>query len=232
MTNTQEQIIFLLKFGSHDDIMDLYENGTVYFNSIDYFQNLEEQGLRGDNYEGTFQIRNFTEEDKITLKIKDPKSGKSFKLYSNNTHLREFYKDVKGNIYCMYSLRLSALIDTERITINNRVKDFGSHFVIINNTKRFLDKVCIELKKKGISYKIGLVNYYDRKKINCELGTFDKPTEFEYQKEYRIVLYRDSLKPIKVSIGSIKDIAGVFETSVLDNIKVEISHNNGGEGIQ
>ena len=41
-----------IKFGSEKNILDLYTNGTVFLNTIQYFRNIEDGELRGDKYEG------------------------------------------------------------------------------------------------------------------------------------------------------------------------------------
>jgi len=66
-----------------------------------------------------------------------------------------------------------------------------------------------------------MVNYYDRKKVNRKIGPFDKPSEYEYQKEFRILLYRDAMDPYLIQIGSLKEYAMIFESKAIDNIKVE-----------
>jgi hypothetical protein len=40
-------ILAFLKFGVKEHILDLYENGTVYMNTIQYFKELEDKELRG-----------------------------------------------------------------------------------------------------------------------------------------------------------------------------------------
>lgn len=60
---------------------DLLENGTVYFNTIDYFQKLEAQIARGDNYEGTTNIKNYHEYDNLKLRLTISKTD----TLNNNT---------------------------------------------------------------------------------------------------------------------------------------------------
>ena len=89
--------MFFIKFGQKKNILDLYENGTLFFNTIEYFRKLEsEQGVRGDNYEGTVKLTNFSDKDNVDFKITIPETGKIINLKPNKLHLREFLSDIKG----------------------------------------------------------------------------------------------------------------------------------------
>lgn len=224
-SSADDQIVFLLKFGSEENILNLFENGTVFFNTIDYFQNLEEQGLRGDTYEGTFKITNLFKENGVFLKIKIPNTEKEIELFPENLHLREFYSNIKGNLYSMYAMKFSELKSATNYTIDQRVKDFGSHFAIIQKPKIFVNKIIDKLNELEIEYSIRMVNYYDRKKVNREIGPFDKPSEYEYQKEFRILLYRDAMDSFSINVGSLKEYAMIFKSKAIDNVKVEIIKN-------
>lgn len=221
MSSTSEGHIFLfLKFGSYENMLDLYENGTIFFNSIDYFQQLEEQGLRGDNYEGTIMLRNYHEYESLKVTLTVPETGKTIDLKPSRLHLREFLSDIEGNVFCLYCLKTPDIIDFENFKIDNRVKEFGSHFVMIKDLPRFLGEVKSQLEEQGIDFQNGVVQYYDRNKQNGELSLFHKPDEFEFQKEYRIVLFRQGNKPFKIKIGSLKEYAHLLKTDAIDTIKV------------
>jgi len=75
-SNIDNQILYFLKFGNKENMLGLLENGTIFFNTIDYFQKLEEQIAREDNYEGTTSINNFNESDNYKLTLTDPKTEK------------------------------------------------------------------------------------------------------------------------------------------------------------
>lgn len=77
-----------------------------------------------------------------------------------------------------------------------------------------------ELDKNKIDYQLKKVEYYEKEKTNGEITLFNKTTEFEYQKEFRIVLFNDESKPLKIQIGSLKDYAVVFTADVIDTMKI------------
>ena len=206
--------------------MDLYENGTLYFNTIDYFQNLEsEQGFRGDKYEGTTKLTNLTEKQIKKFQITIPETGKKIDLKPTKFHLREYLSDIKGNLYSLYCLKTSEIRDIGNFKIDERVKEFGDFFIIIQDTIRFLNSVQKELDKLNISYKFKPVKYYEKKELNGEISLFDKPSEFEYQQEYRMVLYNNNSKPIKINIGSLKEYSSIFKIDAIDNMKIGIKND-------
>ena len=84
----EKQSFIFFKFGSEKDITDLFENGTIFFNTIDYFQRLESQGVRGDKYEGTTKITNH-KSDKLKLTITIPETEKKIPFKLSKFHLRE-----------------------------------------------------------------------------------------------------------------------------------------------
>lgn len=218
--------MFLLKFGQKEHIYDLYENGTIYCQSIDYFQNLEKQGLRGDKYEGTIGIKNYSEKDNFTLELRPHNSNDRIKVDAKHLHLREFLEDIKGNLFCLYALKLDDLTKDKKFKIDPRVKEFGTHVLFITDWERFLDNIKIELNKQGIVFGTDFVKYYSKKEINGKLDLFNKPLEFEYQKEYRMILQRKSKEPFIFKIGSMKEYAKVFDIDSIDNIEVEVLEND------
>lgn len=223
---SNSEIMFFIKFGEKKNILDLYENGTLFFNTIEYFRKLEsEQGVRGDNYEGTVKLTNFSDKDNVDFKITIPETGKIINLKPNKLHLREFLSDIKGNLYSLYSLKTPEILDFKNFKIDERVKDFGDYFLIIHNPSRFINSVIKEIKKKNISYRAKLVKYYEKSELNGEINLFDKPSEFEYQKEFRIVLYNNQSKPIKIKIDSLKEYSTIFKSKSIENMKIDLVDN-------
>lgn len=89
----------LLKFGRDEDILDLFENGTIYMNTIQYFKNLEKEGI-GDSFETSTQIRNYKN---AKLEIKLP-NGTTIPLKTNKMHLKESLTGHVGNLYSLYAI--------------------------------------------------------------------------------------------------------------------------------
>jgi hypothetical protein len=215
----EKQSFIFFKFGSEKDITDLFENGTIFFNTIDYFQRLESQGVRGDKYEGTTKITNH-KSDKLKLTITIPETEKEIPFKLSKFHLREFLKDIKGNLYSLYCLRHQDVLEIDDFKIDQRVKEFGTHFIIIKKPEIFINLICNELEKNKFDYQMKQVEYYEKEKMNGEISLFHKTTEFEYQKEFRIVLFNNEIKIKTIQIGSLKEYAEVFKVDVIDTMKI------------
>jgi len=72
-------------------------------------------------------------------------------------------------------------------------------------------------------YEYGLVRYYETKKYSGPLNIFYKPDRFKYQKEFRFFVKRNESGPLKIKIGSIKDISYIFDITRLDKIGIKQS---------
>jgi len=212
----------LLKFGSEKDLTDLYENGTIYLNTLQYFNNLEDNGLRGDNYEGILQVINYT-----SGKFDILQGGKPFlkDLNYRSIHLRQSYPNLVGNVYSLFGLRPMHLANQKDFLFDPRLKLFGSHFVMILNDgiQEFFDKIFDWLAKMNIRYGSGFINYYNKFMVNGSITLFMKPDNYAYQNEFRIYTEYKMNEPISFKIGSIKHIAKMFPSDILDNMTI---HNS------
>jgi hypothetical protein len=224
MSTKNYNLGFLIKFGKRDNIYDLYENGTIYFNTIDYFQKLEEQGLRGDTYEGTTKIINYGPDDKVFMQLSIP-SGKIADLKPTKLHHREYIREINGNIFCLYALKVDDNPVSRRYEFDRRLWQFGTHFLIIQDSHKFFKLVSQELDRMKTRFASGLVTYYDRNSVKKEISQFEKPNEYDYQSEYRFLLYRNSKDPFSISIGSMADYSRVFDIDALEDVRLEVKNN-------
>ena len=194
----------LLKFGSEKNILDLFENGTIYMNTIEYFRKVEDGELRGDKYEGVSRIINSLPG---TLKIQG--IDREFKY--EKAHVREAHKEVIGNIYSLYAISSKGFPNPLDFKLDERNLRFGTHCVLIKDLPYFFDKIEAELKKSNYKFDHGLVDYYDKDEVNREITLFEKPLEFEYQKEFRFYVEDYGMKPLKIQIGSLKEYAEILK---------------------
>ena len=215
MTHT---IKMFLKLGSLKNITDLYENGTVYINTIEFFKKIEDNELRGDNYEGASEIIN-----SLPGTFRIPGIDRDFKY--EKIHLKKSFDEVLGNIYSLYCISSKGFPNPLDFRMDEKNLRFGTHCLMIKDNDYFFKKIKAELKNNGYEFTHGFVNYYDKEKISKELTLFDKPTEFEYQKEFRFYVHNNKLEPIKIQIGSLKDYAEIIETKHLTELKLELKKN-------
>ena len=202
-----------IKFGSEKNILDLYTNGTVFLNTIQYFRNIEDGELRGDKYEGVSEIINSLPG---TFKIKE--SEQEFRY--EKVHLRKSFKEILGNIYSLYAISNKGFQNYQDFKINERVNEFGSHCLLID-PKSFIDQMEKTFNKLGYSYSHGFVDYYDKEKICREISLFEKPFEFEYQKEFRFFLKNEKIEPVKIQIDSLENCSELFKTKDIFTLQLK-----------
>lgn len=213
----KDRIHLLLKFGSKKNIEDLYKNGTVYLNTLEYFQFQENNSYRGDPQEATVHIKNFQNPENYTLTFTDTKTGKSFSKKPGELFLSD--KSLSpGNLYSLYGIKHSDFVDGI-FRVDPKVKEFGSHFLVISNPAQFMERLKFKIKESGMEFQAQAVEYYDKWKHNGSLTLFHKTLEYKYQNEYRVLVNNKTDKPIKFSLGSLEDISQILETDRIQHLQ-------------
>lgn len=210
----EHTIKVFLKLGSEENILDLFENGTIYMNTIEYFRKVEDKELRGDKYEGVSRIIN-----SLPGTFKIPGIDREFNYIK--MHLRESHKEVIGNIYSLYSISSKGFPNPLDFEFDKRNFRFGTHCLMIKDLPYFFKKIKKELKKNNYKFHHNFVDYYDKDEVNRKITLFEKPLEFEYQKEFRFYVGDYGMKPIKINIGSLKKYAEIFKIEDLLEVKIE-----------
>ncbi len=218
MSLNNERITHLIKFGDEEHMRALYEKGTVYMNTIEYFRVLEEEGFnRGDSYEATNLIVNITDAEVFIL---DDNDKEQLLGTASHMHFRKFREQVKGNLYCMYAVH-PGIMENGTFSVNKDIISFGSHCVVINKGchEEFCKRVFDALLDAGFnSSSARLVTYYDHEKgLLTSIDMFMKRIGYRFQNEFRIYVNNDNDSPITLQIGSLHDIASIHETkSIID----------------
>ena len=208
----------LIKFSEEKYILDLYNNGTVFMNSIQYFREFEDNNLKGDVYEGVNSLTNYP---KGEFEIE----GLNFKGNYISLHVRESYEKVLGNLYCMYCISPENLTEPENFKIDIRNLDFGSHCLIIKNTQEFVKRIENALTNLSLTFRRRLVEYYEKEKINGEINVFQKRKEYDFQNEYRFYVERESTESLEIQIGNLKGIAEVLKAEdIVDGLRLKVNN--------
>ena len=179
----------------------------------------------------------------------NPKTGDSFfdsifspqekTIIKNFWYIDESLKFFK--IYCMYCLTYNTN-KKEFERPDERIKDFGDTAVIIRNGKEFTHRVVQKLFYgfgDNVHFDMKQVSYYDISKDFGDFGIFWKGKGYEWQNELRMAvalldcrnrkidengnrfgILIESIDPIKLEIGSIRDIAVAIPTEELVNLKL------------
>jgi hypothetical protein len=201
-------IKMFLKFGQEDDMKDMFINGTIYMNPIQKFRKIEDSALRGDKYEGIDSIKNYPSGE-----FEIPSIGYNGNYIS--LHLRETYKEVLGNIYSLYCISSHGWNNPLDFKIDEKVKKFGSHCIMIKDSQKFISLIENKLKELKLKFSSGFVEYYDKDSVNRKINLFEKPNEFEYQKEFRIYVEQNAIEPLSFSIGSLNEIAELYPSHLI-----------------
>jgi hypothetical protein len=210
-------IKMFLKFGQEEHINDLYHNGTIFMNSIQYFRKIEDGELRGDKYEGISKIKNYPPGQFEIPSL-------NFKGNYLALQIRESYDTVLGNIFSLYCVSSHGWINPTDFKIDEKIKKFGSHCLVIKDNEKFLSLIEDKLTELKTKYSHNFITYYDKNKVDRAITLFEKPLEFEYQKEFRFYVERQSDKPFSFSIGSLKDIAEMHESKdVVDTLELKVN---------
>jgi hypothetical protein len=204
-----------LKFGQKEHIFDSYNNGTLYFNTIEFFKKFEDINLRGDDLEGIIEIENVIKAKGKIMK-EDGTFSNSFPV--KNLRYTTYYTKVPGNIFCLYTIVSEKKLSYFEIEIDKRNLKFGEYCLFIYKPEVFLQKVQETLTSQNFKFHHSFVKYYDKDKFSGKTDMFFKSDTFRYQNEYRIYIYRNDDNAIKIQIGSLREIAWVLKTEDLQNI--------------
>lgn len=206
----EHTILMFLKFGEEKYMRDLFENGTIYMNQIDFFRKAEDGKLRGDKYEGVSEVFNYPPGQ---FKLTDSKTG-AFIHEGNylSLHTACSYENVLGNIYSLFAISSFGCEEPSTFKIDVDNKKFGSHCVMIKNLPEFLSRMKKAFNDKSIPFHGGFVHYYDRYTANGKIDLFSKPLEYEFQKEFRFYADTEKETPLVLQIGSLSDIAEIRST--------------------
>jgi hypothetical protein len=208
----ENRLYFLFRRGQEEHIKALYEKGEVYINSIDFIRKCDNNDERTDADDGIY-FRKYIGEAKITLcEVGKDLDKDGITIDSSNVVFKNDHQE-KGNIYCLtgiYSEHLSG----DRNDITFETKSFGESIIFIHNPKEFLNRLFTALKEKGYAdCNSDKVHYYEND-FSGNIGFFKKHERFKPQSEYRIFVPNSKDEAIKVSIGSLEDIAS-FNTGIL-----------------
>ncbi|WP_131538059.1 hypothetical protein [Pedobacter nototheniae] len=209
-----------LKIGSKKNSYDLFKNGTIYCNTLHYFADLKDENNRGDFYETVDFIKNI-------------QNVYEFQISQGGFHRKQSLGPAKvtrsinsnhsvGNLYCLYTLRFP--LDTLQTGVYNlNINcDIDGYCVYIHNVKEFCLRVEKAIRDKNLRFQQGFVKYLDLEQFEVRKNFFLKDNEYCNQNEYRYLIYSDSNQSLRLSIGSIADIACISPFSEFKERKLVV----------
>jgi len=206
----------LLKLGKREHL-EMLRTGTLYMNTLAYFNKLEADAARSDPYEGTDSILqpqhvgHFIIEPRVPGLIPhriDPKDlAGPIRIARNRTSA--------CNVFCMFSITKLMVGPV----FSESCEWFVDHFVLFTNTPEFLNRVARAAEREGLGFQCGMVEYYGESEYSGQTGRFRKRSCFAYQREYRIAVEPGLEGPRRLEIGDLTDITSeVIPRSLADEV--------------
>lgn len=216
----KRQVWGLLKFSKNRiHLQDLYENGRLYMNTVDYFKKLESGTGQSDELESATLVVELTNS---TVKYEHPQHGSGIlKIKSGALH-----NYMMGNIACFYGLYNEHFTnESGGLNIHEDViKDFGEYVLFIHDIGTFFDRFTALMHKENYLYRRGRVDYGYKimPYMEKELDFFSKQKKYSYQSEYRFYIDTGLDKEFILEMGSLKDIAWLLNADQLKQFKFKI----------
>jgi hypothetical protein len=190
------RVFGLLKFGEHKYMEALRTRGSLYLNTIGYFQKLEDTAGRADRDEGLEAVYHPSTIGRLQVgNIIIPPGdlvGPVRVAYDDSADL---------NIYCLYGASETPT------TVDPRCQQFGDAFVVIKNVAEFMKRLTTKLSELHLESEVHTVDYVDKLTYSGRMGPFRKYSEFAYQAEIRILVGPGTGKALSIDIGSLEDIS-------------------------
>ncbi len=224
-TNKKAKINYhlFIKFGEKEYMKKLFEEGELFLNTVDYYTKQKNKEI-GDSWEDvvwTCPITDF--EARVNNTVITAPSG-SLQIHEPN---------LSQNLYCLWSLDDDIVLDTmnkddNSVIIDTRdYNDFVNNsevcYVVITNLEAFIDRVKNELNKRNLKSKFGSVEYFREDKHVGVVHRFMKRNKYKKQNEFQIIVDNKDNSPLKINIGSMKDIAHYFEGNLEFKMTFEVN---------
>lgn len=217
-----EKDYLFFKVGQRKYLEDLINKGDLYCNTFEYFAKCDADEV-GDSDE-TVSDLHLARLTKLTF---TDKSGNRKTIEMDlPAQLKQRHTGHMGNLYSLYAFKYSEHVDAGEFTLPDSMFKFGDTVVLILDIHEFLARIEKKLAEEERGHKHGFIKYLDYKTYSGDRQPFQKDISFQHQQEYRIYLHPKigELKtPVKISIGSISDIAVITAT---DKFTLQFDQDN------
>lgn len=211
----------LIKFMDEQYVDSFLNEGLLFMNNIDYFRSYEDAdvALRGDDHEGlaaSYKAQELT----ITF------GGHQLEGAVGKVDVR-YNHEGDTNIYSMTKISDGKILEAcdSGLMLSEKFNNFGNRAVLIcgSNIIEFESRLKIALSKDLNIYTprednllAKQVSYVSREEHHGQMDVFNKFSDYAWQNEWRIAFkQKRGSGAYLLKIGSLSDIAEVFETKVL-----------------
>lgn len=193
----------LVKIGKKEHMETLIKHGEVYMNTTQYFQTHTNPEI-GDTFEGALFVKNGqVSEYRVNIQYE-----KLFCLWHINDIKPIFEDIIYSSSYDEKNNQTTFTLDFRKLSGFTDDKD--TYMVVIFNVKEFNRRFQDACKKNKVKFINNcIVSYYDQLSINPnrEITPFMKREKYKKQQEIRYLVIKEDNNPLKISLGSLNDIA-------------------------
>ncbi|MFQ2364285.1 hypothetical protein [Aeromonas dhakensis] len=211
----------LIKFMDEKYVASFLNDGLLFMNNIHYFRNYEDANvaLRGDMHEGLAATYNA---ESLTITFGDHVAEGAV----GKVDIRYDHED-NTNIYSMTKISDGKILEAGNsgFFLSEKFIQFGNRAVVISGSKivEFERRLKNAIKKDVNIFTLRedkiiakQVSYISRKNHHGQMDVFNKFSDYSWQHEWRIAFKQmKNTGPFQLEIGTLSDIADVFETKLL-----------------
>ncbi len=209
--------IVLCKFGRREHLEQL-RNGLLYMQTLSYFAALEHDELRADPFEGTTFIAQPRDIGSIALQV--PQLSLSTTIRPSDLAAPTTFspKENACNVFCMLAIDWPASYPSSP-SVDPLNVQFGNSVVLISNGSEFLKRVRDAARAAGSELIAGFVRYNGPDSYTGPTGPFWKSSNFDYQREYRLVAVPGWNSAIKLQLDNLHDVTtDIFPSSYINSL--------------
>lgn len=215
------QMSTMCKIGEHQHVVQLQRNGIVFMNTLKYFWEIEDGGLRGDKLDGVNHMANG-----LHAEVRTP-DGKLIPADITSWTLQARPAEPeKINLFCMYAIHS----EIDAPSIDPRATKFGESSLVMTQPNEFMSRLAAAARELGRSFDANLVNYVPNHYVG-DVGLFSKTDHFAYQSEWRFAMFHGSGNPITLELGDLSDISMLIESRELPDFIHEYRTSINSAGI-
>ena len=184
-------------------------NGSLYLNTCAYFSQLDQSDIvRSDPHDGAMEARQVLE-----VAIQGP-TGDWIPIGGVQNPITFRSDEISNlNILCFYTLT-----DRPENEFDDRNLEFGNVAVFISNLPEFIQRIRRAAAVSSWAVAQGPVEYVERKTHDGLMGPFRKFQDYSYQSEFRFVFTTGKRAPLRLEVGSLRDIVHVTSSSKVASI--------------
>jgi hypothetical protein len=201
---------FFIKIGELQWLEKLQKQGEVYCNTLHYFATEEDKNKARKDKNEIAQDYQVFKNNIISLKPNNSEF-KPIQIKTSRLQLIQSLPNALGNLYCLFSVNMLAMPSEGKIEIDIKNREFGDFGLVLTNPDEFQNRLEKAIKKMGLIFFKGFVEYIDLKELNGKKSVFQKDNSYSFQNEFRYFIQNTEQTPLKFCLGDISDISTMIK---------------------